>query len=58
MKRAIEKVKTTREPQIIKVGSQREERIVLNLVKPEKNIEAVVEGEGKQKKVILQWTNS
>lgn len=58
VKRAIEKVKTTKEPQIIKVGSQREERIVLNLVKPEKNIEAVVEGEGKQKKVILQWTNS
>lgn len=58
VKRAIEKVKTTKEPQIIKVGSQREERIVLNLVKPEKSIEAVVEGEGKQKKVILQWTNS
>ncbi|WP_028841021.1 protein jag [Thermodesulfobacterium hveragerdense] len=58
VKRALEKVKTTKEPQVIKVGSQREQRIVINLVKTEENIDATIEGEGKQKKVILQWSNS
>ncbi|QER41839.1 hypothetical protein F1847_03405 [Thermodesulfobacterium sp. TA1] len=58
VKKAIEKVKASKEPQIIKVGSPREQRIVLNLVKTEENIESVIEGEGKQKKIILNWTNS
>ncbi len=55
VKRAIEKIKNTKEPQIIKIGSQREQRIVTNLVKREDNIDYKIEGEGKQKKVILIW---
>jgi len=55
VKRAIEKIKNTKEPQTIKVGSQREQRIVLNIVKNENFIDYTIEGEGKQKKIILKW---
>jgi spoIIIJ-associated protein len=55
VKKAIEKIKKDKEPQIIKIGSQREQRIVINLIKQEENIDYKVEGEGKQKKVILNW---
>ncbi len=55
VKRAIEKIKKNKEPQIIKIGSQREQKIVVNLVKQEENIDYKIEGEGKQKKVILNW---
>jgi spoIIIJ-associated protein len=55
VRRAIEKIKTNKEPQIIKISSQREQRIVVNIVKQEENIDYKIEGEGKQKKVILNW---
>ena len=55
VKKAIEKVKSTKEPQVIKVGSPREQRIVLNLIKNENNIGYTIEGEGKQKRIILKW---
>ncbi|HEA83655.1 MAG TPA: hypothetical protein ENI03_00020 [Thermodesulfobacterium geofontis] len=55
VKRAIEKIKNSKEPQVIKVGSQREQKIVINFVKQEENIDYKIEGEGKQKKVILNW---
>lgn len=55
VKRAIEKIKKNKEPQIIKIGSQREQKIVVNLIKQEENIDYKIEGEGKQKKVILNW---
>jgi len=56
VKRAIEKVKTTRESQVIKVGSQREQKIVTNILKQEeKNISYTIEGEGRQKRIILNW---
>ena len=55
VKRAIEKIKNNKEPQVIKIGSQREQRIVLNLLKQEENIGYIIEGEGKQKRVILSW---
>lgn len=55
VKKAIDKIKKDKEPQIIKIGSQREQRIVINLVKEEEHIDYKVEGEGKQKKVILNW---
>lgn len=53
VKRAIEKVKNTKEPQIIKVGNLREQRIVINLLKPERNLTYKIEGEGKQKRIII-----
>ncbi len=55
VKKAIERVKTTKESQVIKVGNQREQRIVLNIVKQENNINYAIEGEGKQKRIILSW---
>lgn len=55
VRRAIEKIKKNKEPQIIKIGSQREQKIVVNLIKQEENIDYKIEGEGKQKKVILNW---
>uniref|UniRef100_A0A7V4N3Q1 RNA-binding protein KhpB N-terminal domain-containing protein n=1 Tax=Thermodesulfobacterium geofontis TaxID=1295609 RepID=A0A7V4N3Q1_9BACT len=55
VRRAIEKIKTNKEPQIIKISSQREQKIVVNIVKQEENIDYKIEGEGKQKKVILNW---
>jgi len=55
VKKAIEKIKNTKEPQIIKISSQREQKIVINLIKQEENIDYKIEGEGKQKKVILNW---
>jgi spoIIIJ-associated protein len=55
VRRAVEKIKTNKEPQIIKIGSQREQRIVVNIIKQEENIDYKIEGEGKQKKVILNW---
>jgi len=55
VKKAIERVKSTKEPQVIKVGSPREQRIVVNIVKNENNIGYEVEGEGKQKRIILKW---
>lgn len=55
VKRAIEKIKSNKEPQVIKIGSQREQRIVLNLLRQEENIGYIIEGEGKQKRVILSW---
>uniref|UniRef100_A0A7C4JRQ7 RNA-binding protein KhpB N-terminal domain-containing protein n=1 Tax=Thermodesulfobacterium geofontis TaxID=1295609 RepID=A0A7C4JRQ7_9BACT len=55
VRRAIEKIKTNKEPQIIKISSQREQRIVVNIIKQEENIDYKIEGEGKQKKVILNW---
>ncbi|NPA40221.1 MAG: hypothetical protein GXO57_07250 [Thermodesulfobacteria bacterium] len=55
VKKAIERVKNTKEPQIIKVSSPREQKIVINIAKNENNIGYEVEGEGKQKKVILKW---
>lgn len=55
VKRALEKVKTTKEPQVIKVGSQREQRLVLNLIKDEEKIGYVIEGEGRSKRVILSF---
>ena len=55
VKKAIERVKTTKESQVIKVGNQREQRIVLNIVKQENNINYAIEGEGNQKRIILNW---
>jgi len=55
VKKAIEKIKNNKEPQIIKISSQREQKIVINLIKQEENIDYKIEGEGKQKKVILNW---
>ena len=55
VKKAIQKVKSTKEPQVIKVGSQREQKIVLNLIKNENNIGYTIEGEGKQKRIILTF---
>lgn len=55
VKRAIEKVKSTKEPQVIKVGNQREQRLVLNLIKEEEKIGYIIEGEGRSKKVILNF---
>ncbi len=55
VKKAIQKVKSTKEPQVIKVGSQREQKIVLNLIKNENNIGYTIEGEGKQKRIILNY---
>ncbi len=55
VKRAIEKVKSTKEPQIIKIGNQREQRLVINLLKDEEKIGYVIEGEGRSKKVILSF---
>ncbi len=53
VKRAIEKVKTENQPQVIKVGNQREQRIVVNILKKESNLDYKVEGEGKQKRVVI-----
>ncbi len=56
VKRAVEKVKTTKESQVIKIGSQKEQKIVTNILKQEeKNISYVIEGEGSQKRIILNW---
>uniref|UniRef100_A0A7V6CD83 RNA-binding protein KhpB N-terminal domain-containing protein n=1 Tax=Thermodesulfobacterium geofontis TaxID=1295609 RepID=A0A7V6CD83_9BACT len=55
VRRAVEKIKTNKEPQIIKISSQREQKIVVNIIKQEENIDYKIEGEGKQKRVILNW---
>jgi spoIIIJ-associated protein len=56
VKRAIEKAKSEKEPQVIKVGNQREQKIVINILKKESNLEYRVEGEGKQKRVVILAT--
>ena len=56
VKRAIEKAKSEKEPQVIKVGNQREQKIVINILKKESNLEYRVEGEGKQKRVAILAT--
>jgi spoIIIJ-associated protein len=53
VKRAIEKAKAEKEPQIIKVGNQREQKIVVNILKKESNLDYRIEGEGKQKRVVI-----
>jgi len=54
VKRAIEKVKSSKEPQIIKVGNLREQKIVINILKKEPNLTYRIEGEEKQKRVIIE----
>ncbi len=53
VKRAIERVKGEKEPQVIKVGNQREQRIVVNILKKESNLDYRIEGEGRQKRVVI-----
>ncbi|MFN4131732.1 MAG: Jag N-terminal domain-containing protein [Caldimicrobium sp.] len=57
-KRAIELIKGDQKERSIKIGNKREERLVLNLLKEEPNIEGVVVEEEKGKKIVLRWKSS
>ncbi|MFN3406716.1 MAG: Jag N-terminal domain-containing protein [Caldimicrobium sp.] len=57
VKRAITLIKEDQKERTIKIGNKREERLVLNLVKEDPNIEASIIEEEKGKKIVLKWKN-
>lgn len=57
-KRAIELIKEDQKERSLKIGNKREERLVLNLLKEEPNIEGVVVEEDKGKRILLRWKSA
>lgn len=57
-KRAIELIKGDQKERSLKIGNKREERLVLNLLKEEPNIEGVVVEEDKGKRILLRWKSA
>lgn len=57
-KRAIELIKEDQKERSLKIRNKREERLVLNLLKEEPNIEGVVVEEDKGKRILLRWKSA
>ncbi len=55
VKRAVELIKEDHKERTIKIGNKREERLVLNYLKEEPNIEGTIVEEETGKKILLRW---
>ncbi len=58
LQRALELIREDKKERVIRVGSKREERLVLNMLKDSPDISASIEEDNKGKKVILRWKES
>lgn len=55
LERAIELIKNDHKERSLRVHNRREERLVLNRVKKEESLEAVIQEDERGKKVVLRW---
>jgi spoIIIJ-associated protein len=58
LQRALELIREDKKERVIRVGSKREERLVLNMLKDNPDISASFEEDNRGKKVILRWKES